>query len=140
MKKPALVLVAALVALVALAQTETPTVEETVSTLQSGLTNVPLEAALANITGWQAALEASEDPALQDLGGLLNDLAAELQAETINPAEVGGLLTSLGEGTTLAAEDAGDDPLAELGTLLAQAGASLVSGDASGGAASGGGM
>lgn len=140
MKKLAPLLVGTLLALVAVAQTDTPTVEETVSALEGGLTSIPLDAALANITGWQTTLEASEDPALQELGGLLNDLAVELQAETINPAEVGALLTSLGEGTTLAAESAGDDQLAELGTLLGQAGGSLVGGDASGGAASGGAM
>ena len=127
-----------LVALIAFAQSAAPSVEETVAALEGGVTNIPLEAALANIQGWQTTLEASDDTALQELGTLLGDLAAELQAETINPAEIGNLLTSLGEGTSLAAESAGDEQLASLGALLTQTAGSLTGGDASGGAMSGG--
>ena len=143
MKKFALLLVAALVTLVAFAQTETPTVDETIAALEGGVTNLPLDAALANIEGWQATLEASDDTAVQALGAQLGELATALQAETIDGAEVSGLLTSLGEGTVAAA--AGDAQLESLGNLLTQAGGSLMgsSGGMTGGMTggmSGGGM
>lgn len=143
------VLALALTALVA-AQSAAPTAKETLALLESGVTNVPLEAALANIQGWQTTLEGSDDPLLQGLGTSLGDLAAELQAETLNPSEIGILLTSLGEGTTLAAESADDAQLASLGQALSQAGSSLTStnmtmdgmtgGVMTGGMTSGGGM
>ena len=108
----------------AVAQSDTPTVDETVSALESGITNIPLDAALANIEGWQTTLEASDDTAVQALGAQLGELATALQADTIDGAEVGGLLTSLGEGTTAAA--AGDAGLESLGNLLTEAGGSLT--------------
>lgn len=138
MKRTLLVSTVALAGLVALAQTDTPTVDETISALEGGLTNIPLDAALANIEGWQGTLEGSGDPELQELGGLLGDLALELQAETLNPAEIGNLLSSLGEGTSTAAESAGDNGLARLGTLLSDAGDSLTEGDGSSGGMTGG--
>ena len=131
MKKFALLLVAALLTLVAFAQTETPTVDETIAALEGGVTSIPLDAALANIEGWQATLEASDDTAVQALGAQLGELATALQAETIDAAEVSGLLTSLGEGTVAAA--AGDAQLESLGNLLMQAGSSLMGGGMSGG-------
>lgn len=138
MNKFALLLLAALVAFAVYAQPSTPqaylpTVEGTLVALEDGITNLPLNIALANIKGWQTTLGAFDNPALQELDGLLGDLAVELQAETINPAEVGNLLVSLGEGTSAAAGGAGDEQLAELGTLLAQAGDSLMNSGMSGG-------
>lgn len=41
----------------------TPTVEGTTSALEGGVTNIPLDTALANIEGWQTTLAASDDPA-----------------------------------------------------------------------------
>ena len=108
----------------AVAQTDTPTVDETISALEMGLTEIPLDAALANIEGWQTTLEGSDDAAVQELGAQLGELATALQADTIDGAEVGGLLTSLGEGTTAAA--AGDAGLESLGNLLTEAGGSLT--------------
>lgn len=150
MKRVLLLSTVVATALFAVAQTATPSVEETLGLLENGLTEAPLDAALTNIGNWQVTLEGSDDPALQELGGLLGDLSTELQAETINPAEVGALLTSIGEGTSAAAESAGDDGLANLGSLLSEAGSSLASGDSgmtggmmggmTGGMMSGGGM
>ena len=102
---------------------DTPTVEGTISALESGVTNIPLDAALANIQGWQTTLEASDDTTLQALAAQLGELATVLQAETIDLAEVSSLLSSLGEGTTAAA--GGDAQLTNLGSLLTQVGGSL---------------
>ena len=124
------------VTVLALAQTGSPTVEETISALEGGVTNLPREAALANIEGWQTTLEGSDDPAVQVLGTQLGELATALQADTIDPTEVGTLLSSLGKGTSQLA--GGDAQLASLGDLLTQAGGSLTGVDASGGGASGG--
>ena len=125
------------VTLTAFAQTETPTVKDTISALESGVTNLPLDAALANIEGWQTTLSGSDDTAVQALGAQLGELATALQAETIDAAEVSGLLTSLGEGMVAAA--GGDAQLESLGNLLTQAGGSLMGGGMTGGI-SGGGM
>lgn len=136
MKKIALLLFIALVALVASAQTDTPTVEGTISALEGGLTSLPLEAALANIEGWQTTLEASDETTVQNLGVQLGELATALQADTIDATEVSRLLLSLGEGTSAVA--AGDEQLARLGTLLSQAGGSLMGGGMPGGMTGGG--
>lgn len=136
MKKFALLLTT-LTAFAALAQSGTPTVDETIAALSGELTEIPLETALANIEGWQATLAASDDTTLQNLGAQLGELASALQAETIDGQEVSRLLVSLGEGTSAAA--AGDSQLASLGALLTQAGGSLMGGPMTGGM-SGGGM
>lgn len=137
-----LVPLAALGALVVFAQSTGPTVSGTLEALGEGVTNLPLEAALANIEGWQTTLEASDETALRNLGVQLSELAAALQAERVDTTEVSRLLVSLGEGTSAVA--AGDEPLARLGTLLSQAGGSLMGGtsgdEMSGGVMSGGGM
>lgn len=137
MKKLAFI-VLSLATLIAFAQATTPTVEETNAALEGGVTNIPLEAALANIEGWQTTLEASDDTALQAIGAQLGELATALQADTIDGQEVSGLLSSLGESTTAAAEGADDDQLANLGALLTQTGSSLMGDGMSGGGMSGG--
>ena len=137
MKKLAFI-VLSLATLIAFAQATTPTVEETNAALEGGVTNIPLDAALANIEGWQETLEASDDTALQAIGAQLGELATALQADTIDGEEVSGLLSSLGESTTAAAEGAGDDQLAELGALLTQTGSSLMGDGMSGGMMTGG--
>ncbi len=89
MKKFTLFLAAALAAFVALAQSKSPSVEETLSTLQEGVTNIPLEVALANISSWQEALEASDDTALRIIGIQLGDFVVVLETNPINKQEVG---------------------------------------------------
>ena len=101
----------------------TPTVEGTVSALEGGVTSLPLDAALANIQGWQSTLSGSDDPAVQALSGQLGELATALQADSLDPAEISRLMTSLGEGTTAVA--GGDAQLEGLGNLLQQVGSSL---------------
>lgn len=137
MKRFALFSVLALSALFAFAQSDAPTVSETISALQGDLTAIPADAAIANIEGWQAELEGSDDVIVQGIAANLGELSDALQADTIDGAAVGGLLTSLGTDTVSAAEGAGSTELTDLGNLLLQAGTSL-SGGMSGGAASGG--
>ena len=140
MKKLALFSVLGLFFVFALAQSDAPTVDETISALQGGLTSVPIDAAVANIEGWQSQLEGSDDPIVQGIVTSLGELSTALQADTVNSTEVGNLLTSLGADTISAAEDAGDGQLTNLGNLLLEAGTSLVSGAVSGGMMSGGSM
>ena len=121
--------------LVVFAQNAAPTVLGTITTLEEGLTNVPLEAAVANIEGWQSTLGASNETALQNLGVQLGELSAALQAEPIDGEEVSRLLVTLGEGTSAVA--AGDEELARLGTLLSEAGGSLMGGGMTGGMSGG---
>jgi hypothetical protein len=119
-------LLALLVALVAFAQSEGPSLEETISTLQEGVTNIPLDAALANIEGWREVLESSDDTAQRIVGSQLGDLAVALQNDPINPEEVGRLLISVGKSAIIVGEDAGEDQLVALGDVLTQAGTSLA--------------
>lgn len=125
MKRFALVLAAALMALIAFAQSEGPGLEETIATLQQGVTNIPLDAALANIEGWRDILETSDDTAQKIVGSQLGDLATALQTDPIDPREVGSLLISVGKSAVIVGEDAGEDQLIALGDLLTQAGTSL---------------
>lgn len=143
MKKIGLFL-AASVALIAFAQSK-PSLEETISTLQEGVANVPLEAALANISGWQETLEASDDTALRIIGVQLGDLVVALDTEPINAQEVGRMLITLGKAAVVVGEDRGNAQVVALGDSLTQAGTSVYveaeEGDAgSGGETSGGGM
>ncbi len=147
MKKFALLLAAASVALFALAQSE-PSLEETISTLQQGITNIPVEAALANIDTWRETLEASDDTALRIIGVQLGDLAVALETEPINTQEVSRMLITLGKAAVVVGEDRGEDQVVALGDLLTQAGTTLYieaeEGDTgtggNGGGESGGGM
>ena len=140
MKKLALFVTAALVAFVALAQSERVSIEETISTLQEGVTNIPLEAALANISGWQETLEASDDTALRIIGVQLGDLVVALETKPINKQEVGRMLITLGKGTVVVGEDRGEDQVVALGDMLTQAGTSVYVEAEEGDASSGGNM
>lgn len=105
-----------------------PTVLETITALEGGLSSLGTDQAVSNIEGWQARLEDAGDPALLTLAEQLGALSSALQAESIDQAEVGLLLTELGGRTSEAAETAqGDEAaqLASLGTLLSEAGNSL---------------
>ena len=136
MKKFVLFAILALSAVFALAQSDAPTVQGTIDTLKGGLTAIPVDAAVANIEGWEAQLGGSSDPAVQSIASQLGELKTALQADSIDGAQVGSLLVSLGQGTTAAA--GGDSGLTELGNLLTQAGGSLTGDTMSGGMMSGG--
>ena len=102
---------------------EARTLESTVSALEGGVENLPLDAALSNIEGWQTTLA---DAGYSDLADELGQLATALQAEPANQGEVSDLLLSLGAQTTAAADDATDSDtasqLARLGALLTELG------------------
>ena len=108
------------------------TVASTLELLGDELTNVSVrQRALSNIENWQAQLAASDDPALQSISEQLGELSAALNADPVDTQEVSDLLVSLGENTTAAAENAEEDladQLTELGTLLTNAGQSLMGG------------
>ena len=120
---------------------EEVTVASTLELLGDELTNVSVrQRALSNIENWQAQLAASDDPALQSIAELLGELGTALNDNPVDTQEVSGLLVSLGENTTAAAENAEEDladQLTELGALLTNAGQSLV-GDVTGGNTTGG--
>lgn len=138
MKKIVLLFVLVVSVVFALAQTDAPTVRGTVDAVAGGLTALPVDAAVANIEGWQTTLEGSDDPVVQGIVTKLGQLKDALQADTLQDAEISNLLTGLGADTLAVAKDAGDDQLTELGNLLLNAGTSLVDGATSGGAMSGG--
>lgn len=66
---------------------------------------------------------------MQSIADQLGQLREALSAETIDGAEVGALLTSLGAETAAVGQDAGEDQLVELGNLLSEAGAMLTGDD-----------
>ena len=102
---------------------EAPTLEGTIEALEGGVENLPLDAALANIEGWQTTLS---DAGLTDLADELGQLATALQADPVDQDEVSGLLLSLGAQTTAAADNATDEDtssqLARLGAFLTELG------------------
>ena len=87
-----------------------------------GLTNLAAGAAIDNIDGWIAQLQANPDfaPVVTDL----ETLKTQLQASPIDGMAVGETLQRLGEATTGAA--GGDSALETLGTTLTEAGNQLT--------------
>ncbi len=102
---------------------EAPTLENTISALEGGVENLPLEAAVSNIEGWQAALS---EAGYNDVADELGALAAALQADPVDTEEVNSLLLGLGAQTTAAADNATDEEtssqLARLGSFLTELG------------------
>ncbi len=114
-----------------------PTVESTVELFDGGITEVPLDAALANIQGWEATLREADNPDLTAIADNLEQLATALQADPVDGAEVADLLSQLGDQTRTAAEGADVDEdtasqLSLLASLLTQVGQQL-SGETGGG-------
>lgn len=140
MKRFAFSLVTALVVLAAFAQSENPTIEETISALNEGLRNQARDVALENINSWRETLEASDDTALRIIGVQLGDLAVALETEPVNVQEVSRMLITLGKGAVVVGEDRGNDQVVTLGDSLTQAGTSLYVEAEEGGAGNGGGM
>lgn len=103
----------------------------TVEAARGGLTNMAASAAVSNIQQWQQTLTAANNPALQPIVTDLQALEQALQAQPIDGAQVGQILSRLGEQTTAAASaaEAGTaDQVRELGGLLSQAGSQLSGG------------
>jgi len=100
----------------------------TVSALQSGVTNIPPEAAVTNIDGWVQRLRASNEPSLENIADDLQQLRDMLSSGNLDGQSIGQLLTQLGSQTTSAAAQAdssSQSQLQELGRLLSQAGSQL---------------
>lgn len=105
----------------------------TIAALQGGLTAIPAAAAVDNINGWIAKLEGAGFDGAEEITDNLEELRDELESDEIDGAEVGGLLTRLGELTSaaaLGASSSSQDGLNQLAELLSGAGASLGGGDA----------
>ncbi len=120
-----------------------PSVTETTALLEGGLTDIALENASSNIESWRNTLSSASNPALNTLADQLGELQSALSAETIDQGEVSRLLTSIGEGTIDAADQAEGDQVAQLvdlGTVLLNAGQLLSSetGGMTGGSMTGG--
>ena len=102
--------------------------EATIHALQTGLTSIPLSAALDNNETWKQHLLQSGEPALQDVGREVDKLQSLLSSGSLDPASIGSSLSMLGSQTTQAAQHADPDfqaPLRTLGDLLLQLGAKL---------------
>ena len=125
MKKLVLSLAAALVVLAAFAQSQAPTIEETVSALREGVEDQALDVALENITRWRETLEASDDVGLRILGVQLGDLAVALETEPINVQEASRMLITLGKATVVVGNDQGNEQVVALGDTLTQTGTTL---------------
>ncbi len=102
--------------------------QTTVSALQSGVTNIPPEAAVTNIDGWVQRLRASNEPSLENIADDLQQLRDMLSSGNLDGQSIGQLLTQIGSQTTSAAAQADSSSqrqLQELGRLLSQAGSQL---------------
>lgn len=98
----------------------------TISALQNGITSMGVDQAVSNIDGWAATMEGNAE--LSGIHDNLMSLKSELQADEIDGAAVGELLTELGDQTTQAASSASGQMASQierLGGLLTQAGNQL---------------
>ena len=107
------------------------TPQGTVSLLQQGVTSIAVDQAVANIDGWLTQLDDADDDALDAVADNLEELRSLLQDQPIDGAEVGNLLTELGQQTTDAAANAAGQQMTQLQTLgetLTTAGEQLTGG------------
>ena len=95
------------------------TVSETFGLFTAGLEQVTAEAAVQNIEGWQARLEATGDENLASLSEDLGAFAEALQASSPEGAAIAEQLVSLGERTGEIASSVEDEDLARRLTTLA---------------------
>ncbi len=94
----------------------------TISALQSGLTSLPAEAAVANIESWQQQLQGAAPEIASTLGELKSALTSG------NAQSIAQTLNKLGSQTADAGTSAGGDAgskVQQLGQLLTQAANSL---------------
>jgi ribosomal 50S subunit-associated protein YjgA (DUF615 family) len=101
----------------------------TIHALRSGLTSIPISAALDNTETWQQKLLQSGDPALQDVGREMGNLQSLLSSGFLNAEAIGNSLSILGSQTNQAALHADEElkaSLRDLGDLLLQTSAKLT--------------
>lgn len=107
------------------------TPQGTVSLLQQGVTNIAADQAVSNIEGWITQLEGADVPGASEIVSNLESLRSALESQPIDGAEVGNLLTELGQQTTDAAAEATGQQMTQLQTLgetLSSAGEQLAGG------------
>ena len=96
--------------------------ELTVSALKDGPLALGIPGALVEIRRWQERIDASDAPALQEVGAALAELRGELESDTPDVTVLVDLMRRLGAMTLAAAADQPDGNLRrrleELGHLL----------------------
>ena len=96
--------------------------ELTVSALKDGPTALGLPGALVEIERWQARIDGTEAPALEEIGAALAELRGELESDAPDASVVADILRRLSAMTLRAAVDQPEgnlrSRLEELGHLL----------------------
>ena len=83
-------------------------IDETISTLDGGVRNLAMNAALNQIEGWKLRLEASGVPELEPIADGLGRLQDQLTSDGVDAGEVGAILADLGgQVSSLASTDVG---------------------------------
>jgi hypothetical protein len=112
----------------------TEELDATVSNLESGVRNLVLDSAVAEISGWLRKLQASREADLEevseDLVRLRRELENSMDSRRVDNAAVGEILTELGSKVQAVADKRGtsagpgvEQKLKKLGGLLANEGA-----------------
>ena len=104
--------------------------DRTMSSLQDGVRQLGIEAALPVIEGWEERLSALDSPELAAVAKHLADLRSHVTLDDLDPDTVGRLLIALGKQVQVvtsgpAGTQAGIDKLTRLSILLARQGGSL---------------
>ncbi len=100
-------------------------IDSLVETLEGDLTSINTEAATGAIDQWYTLLHKSEDENLKEIANGLKELKQLLKRSKPKGADIGEVLTKLGEQTTEAAQEAGrglKGPIKKLGKLLSKTG------------------
>lgn len=103
--------------------------ELTTSALKAGPTDLGITGGLLEIRRWQDRLDATDAPALEEIGAMLAELRGELESDGPDEAVVADLMRRLGHQSLAVAEDlpAGNQRarLIELGNLLVEGAAEV---------------
>lgn len=104
--------------------------DRTARSLQNGIWQLGIEAALPLIEGWEEKLSALDSPELAAVAENLAALRSHLSADDFDPNAVGQLLITLGKQVQVVANgpagtQAGMERLTRLSILLARQGESL---------------
>lgn len=103
--------------------------ELTTSALKAGPTDLGIGGGLIEIERWQRRLDATDAPALEEIGAMLAELRGELESDQPSGTVVADLMRRLGRQSLTAAEDLPDgntrSRLTELGNLLVEGAAEV---------------
>jgi ABC-type transporter Mla subunit MlaD len=113
--------------------------DSVIASVDQSLTSLDPKAGAAAIGQVRQALQGTNAPGLSGIAGNLEQLQQHLQGGSVDGAQVGRLLTTLGQQTRTAAGSAGPiaGVLQQLAGRLDAAGAKLSGGGTSGGGSSG---